>query len=76
MMVGSYVVEDRLFAEYLVTITDSAVPEPIPKSTGNRVAVEYRQKSQEKKMMQPSARESANSKVASRLVLVIRDRQI
>jgi hypothetical protein len=46
---GSYIVEDRLFAEYLSTITDSAVPDPIPKSAGNRVLAEFRQKSREKK---------------------------
>jgi hypothetical protein len=46
---GSYIVEDRLFAEYLATITDSAVPDPTPKSAGNRVVVEYHQKSREKK---------------------------
>lgn len=34
---GSYIVKDRLFVDYLATITDSAVPDPIPKSTGNRV---------------------------------------
>jgi hypothetical protein len=45
---GSYIVEDRLFAEYLATITDSAVPDPVSKSVGNRVVVEYRQKSREK----------------------------
>jgi hypothetical protein len=36
-------------AEYLATITDSAVPDPIPKSAGNRVLAEFRQKSREKK---------------------------
>ena len=46
---GSYIVEDRLFAEYLATITDSAVPDPITKSAGDRVVVEYRQKSRAKK---------------------------
>jgi hypothetical protein len=46
---GSYIVEDRLFAEYLVTITVPDMPNPIPKSGGNRVVVEYRQKSREKK---------------------------
>jgi hypothetical protein len=46
---GSYIVEDRLFAEYLATITDSVVPDPIPKSAGNRAVVEYHQKSREKK---------------------------
>ena len=46
---GSYIVEDRLFAEYLATITDSAVPDTISKLVGNRVVVGYRQKSREKK---------------------------
>jgi hypothetical protein len=46
---GSYIVEDRLFAEYLPTITVPDMPKPIPKSEGNRVVVEYRQKSREKK---------------------------
>jgi len=46
---GSYIVEDRLSAEYLATITDSTEPNPISKSVGNRVVAEYRQKSREKK---------------------------
>jgi hypothetical protein len=46
---GSYIVEDRLFAEYLATITDSTVPDPMLKSAGNRAVVEYRQKLREKK---------------------------
>jgi hypothetical protein len=46
---GSHIVEDRLFAEYLATITDSGMPNPIPKSGGNRVVVEYHQKSRERK---------------------------
>jgi hypothetical protein len=46
---GSYIVEDRLFAEYLATITVPDMPNPIPKSGGNRIVVEYRQKSREKK---------------------------
>jgi hypothetical protein len=46
---GNYIVEDRLFAEYLATITDSAVPDPIPKSAGNRLVVEHRPKPREKK---------------------------
>jgi hypothetical protein len=46
---GSYIVEDRLFAEYLATITNSVVPDPFPKSAGNRVVVDYRPKSREKK---------------------------
>jgi hypothetical protein len=46
---GSYIVEDRLFAEYLATITNSAVPDPILKSAGNRIVVDYRPKSREKK---------------------------
>jgi hypothetical protein len=46
---GSYIVEDRQFAEYLATITDSAVRDPIPKSAGNRVVVKYGQKPREKK---------------------------
>lgn len=46
---GSYIVEDRLFAEYLATITNPAMPDPIPKSAGNRVVVENRHKSREKK---------------------------
>jgi hypothetical protein len=46
---GSYIVEDRLFAEYLATITDSAVPDPIPNAVGNRVVVEYRQKPRARK---------------------------
>jgi len=46
---GIYIVEDRLFAEYLATITDSAVRDPIPKSAGNRAVVENGQKSHEKK---------------------------
>ena len=37
---GSYVVEDRLFAEYLATITDSAAPGTVSKSIGKRTAVE------------------------------------
>jgi dimethylamine monooxygenase subunit A len=46
---GSYIVEDRLFAEYLATITDSAVSDPIPKSVRTPVVVGYRQKSRDKK---------------------------
>ncbi len=61
---GSYVVEDRLFAEYLATITDSAAPDSIPKSVGNRVLAEFRQKSRGPEMMHPERPTHSHSLVA------------